>query len=138
VSLLSISPVPSAAASMPLSAAAALPMSDLETQTLTTALDALGLRQRVIANNIANVNTPGFTAGQVDFESALARAVASGDPTAALIQASPSTAPAGPDGNNVDLPGDTLTLTQSNLQYQTLIEGLNAKFQMLRTAMQEN
>ena len=35
------------------------------------ALDALSLRQRVIADNIANVNTPGFLAGRVQFEDAL-------------------------------------------------------------------
>ena len=45
---------------------------------LNSALDGLALRQRVIANNIANIQTPGFHAGKVSFESALADAVASG------------------------------------------------------------
>jgi flagellar basal-body rod protein FlgB len=40
-------------------------------------MDASLLRQNVIANNIANVNTPNFKRGQVNFESRLAHALAS-------------------------------------------------------------
>ena len=39
---------------------------------LSSALDGLSARQRAIANNIANVNTPGYTAERVSFEDALA------------------------------------------------------------------
>ena len=46
---------------------------------LASALDGLAARQRAIANNIANVNTPGYTAERVSFESALAASVAEHD-----------------------------------------------------------
>src|SRR5690606_38210897 len=43
-----------------------------------SALDGLALRQRVIANNVANLNTPGYLAQRVSFERELAQAVRSG------------------------------------------------------------
>jgi len=38
---------------------------------LHAALSGLSQRQRVTADNIANINTPGFLAGRTDFETAL-------------------------------------------------------------------
>jgi flagellar basal-body rod protein FlgB len=40
---------------------------------VTSALDGLSARQRAIANNIANVNTPNYHAKRVAFEDALVR-----------------------------------------------------------------
>ena len=42
---------------------------------LASAMDGLALRQRAIANNIANVNTPNYHAKRVSFEDALADSV---------------------------------------------------------------
>jgi flagellar basal-body rod protein FlgB len=46
---------------------------------LSSALDGLSMRQRAIANNIANVNTPNYKAQRVQFEDALAKSVQQGD-----------------------------------------------------------
>ena len=51
---------------------------------LQAALRGLSLRQRTIADNIANVETPGFLAGRVDFETSLREATAAGRPTSAV------------------------------------------------------
>src|SRR5205085_10724307 len=48
-------------------------MTMIEDRTMTalhSALTGLSERQRVTADNIANINTPGFLAGRTDFESA--------------------------------------------------------------------
>ena len=45
---------------------------------LHSALDGLSLRQRAIADNVANINTPGYTARRVSFEQALSAAVGHG------------------------------------------------------------
>mgnify|MGYP000530431163 CR=1 FL=1 len=42
---------------------------------LQKALDAASLRQNVLANNIANVNTPGFKRSYVSFEESLQQAL---------------------------------------------------------------
>ncbi|MBX3170359.1 MAG: flagellar basal body rod protein FlgB [Candidatus Eremiobacteraeota bacterium] len=47
----------------------------LDTQLLENSLDASSLRQQVIANNIANLNTPGYQAQTVSFEAELRQAL---------------------------------------------------------------
>ena len=49
-----------------------------DTQMLEKSLDASSLRQQVIANNIANLNTPGYQAQSVTFESELREALEDG------------------------------------------------------------
>ena len=46
---------------------------------LGSTLDGLALRQRVAADNIANIDTPGLTAATLDFESSLRSALADGE-----------------------------------------------------------
>ncbi len=53
---------------------------------LGSALDSVSHRQRMTAQNIANVMTPGYRAQRVHFEDSLASAVQSGDPTSARRQ----------------------------------------------------
>ena len=50
---------------------------DRVTAGIESALDSVSLRQRVTADNIANMNTPGFKASRVEFENSLASAMAS-------------------------------------------------------------
>lgn len=105
------------------------------TSAVETALSGVARRQRVTADNIANVNTPGFRAAQVDFEGELARAVADGRPEGAEVTVSPTGAPGDVNGNNVSLDRETATLVKSGLQYDALVAALNYKFNVLRTAI---
>lgn len=104
------------------------------------ALSAISLRQRQIADNIANVNTPGFIAGKVNFEDTLRSAINSGNRDR-INSTSPtvtrSTAPTRADGNNVNLDEETLGSQEANLQYQLMIEIMNSQFRSLRTAARE-
>ncbi len=101
---------------------------------LTSALDGLSLRQRAIADNIANINTPGYHAKRVAFEEALAAAVRSGDG-----RVSPSVAeslePTRLDGNNVNLDTETLSSIDTVLRYQFASQAVNGSFSSVRTAM---
>ena len=49
---------------------------------LRMGMRAEALRQKVIANNIANLNTPGYERKEVRFQELLARVLESGDPEA--------------------------------------------------------
>ena len=51
-------------------------MIDSTGSVIYAALNGLAARQRVIANNVANVETPGFIAGRVSFEDSLREAIA--------------------------------------------------------------
>jgi flagellar basal-body rod protein FlgB len=99
------------------------------------ALGGLSARQRVIADNIANLETPGFLAGRVDFESSLADALAAGEPSSTDITYGRSLAATATNGNNVNLDQETLALIDTNLRYQMATEAINAKFGLLRTAI---
>ena len=59
-------------------------ISDPVSAVLNSALDGLSTRQQVIADNIANVDTPGYRATSVDFESALLRRHRRGRPDGAV------------------------------------------------------
>ncbi|NTW41023.1 MAG: flagellar biosynthesis protein FlgB [Cellulomonadaceae bacterium] len=101
---------------------------------MSSALDGLALRQRVIADNVANIQTPGFLAGRVSFESALASAVDSGS-GAATITTGRSTGATRIDGNNVNLDEETLSNIDTQLRYQLATQAMNAEFSNLRIAM---
>lgn len=104
---------------------------------LNSALDGLSLRQRVIADNIANIQTPGFTAGRVSFEDSLADAVdrGSGAVTASVDR---SLEPTRLDGNNVNLDTETLLNIDTVLRYQLATRAVDGEFSSLRTAMRSS
>jgi flagellar basal-body rod protein FlgB len=109
-------------------------MSGVE-DVLHSALRGLSLRQRTIADNIANIETPRFLAGRVDFESSLRAAAAAGEaPTAAPV-VSRSLEPTRLNGNNVNLDTETVAAMETGLRYELTITALNNKFNGLRTAI---
>lgn len=101
---------------------------------LNAALDGIARRQRVIADNIANVDTPGYRAASVEFESRLRAAIASGDLSSAGSGALVATdTPVGANGNNVDLRHETLAAIQSQFQYQVLTRAASDRFTLIKT-----
>ena len=118
---------------------------------LKLALQGLTARQRTIADNVANVDTPDFKASHVGFETALKQAIGHADrplPMAKVKDAVPgpdgSTADLQPtvtveadtgrrnDGNNVDVDREMLELTDTNLRFNALIQSMGARLQTLR------
>ncbi|MFB7250944.1 flagellar basal body rod protein FlgB [Microbacterium sp. NPDC056234] len=101
---------------------------------LSSALDGLSLRQRAIADNIANINTPDYHAKRVLFEQALAESVAAGDGRATATTAE-SLEPTRLDGNNVNLDTETLSSIDTMLRYQFATQAINGSFSSVRAAM---
>lgn len=100
---------------------------------LQFALDAVVQQQQVIANNIANQDTPGYQANQVTFESSLAQALQSGG-TASVVT-SPEGLPSGTSGNNVSLATEMTFMVENNLANQTIDNALSGQFTVLSNAM---
>jgi len=71
---------------------------DLTIQAIQTSLDGLAARQRIIATNVANSETPGYLSQNVNFEDSLRAAVAGGDPGSTNISTTTSNAPTLPNG----------------------------------------
>ena len=101
---------------------------------LASALDGLSARQRAIANNIANVNTPGYTAERVSFEDALAQSVARHDGRA-VASTQRSLEPTRTDGNNVNLDTETLSNVDTVLRFQFASQAAGNEFSAVRAAL---
>jgi flagellar basal-body rod protein FlgB len=109
---------------------------DVTSSALHSALTGLAQRQRVTADNIANLQTPGFLAGRVDFESGLRGALAGGrTPDASPGTVRRSLEPTRLDGNNVNLDAETVIATETGLRYQLALNALDGKYSTLRTAL---
>ena len=100
---------------------------------LNFALDAVQERDQVIANNVANVNTPNFQANVVTFENSLANAISSGGTAAASVV--PEGLQSGSDGNNVSLPAELSLETETNLENESITNSLTAEFATLSSAI---
>jgi flagellar basal-body rod protein FlgB len=108
-------------------------LSDPVGAILGSALDGIALRQRVIADNIANVDTPHYRASSVDFESDLRSAIASGSPDGSLAATLTATdTPVGANDNNVDLRKETLAAVQSQFQYQMITRATSDRFDLIK------
>ena len=118
-------------------------------------LSAAWMRNAVIRNNIANVETPRFKASVVEFESLFARALEEERFTAVRTHPGHREFGAGNidnvvplirqsrdlsmrlDGNNVDIESENVRLAQNSLFYNTLMEKLNSEIRRLRMAINE-
>lgn len=113
------------------------PISDGVTNALHLAINGLAARGKAISSNVANLETPGYHAAQVDFETSLRAALAHGDGGArgARLETSTSTAATRANGNNVNIDFELMADQETNLRQQLTVQALNAKYQLLRTAI---
>lgn len=116
----------------------------------TRALALWQRRTEVLANNLANADTPGFQARDIDFRKALASAGASPgtlplETTAPGQIGNTATAdtslayrvPTQPsmDGNTVDAQLEQADFAANNVHYQASLSFITAQIHMLRTAI---
>ena len=116
---------------------------------LDKAADASWIRNEVISNNIANVNTPGYKRQDVNFEEQLRRAMKNSRYTSIdervanvdLERLNPityrdhATLSYRLDGNNVDIDTENVELASNQLRYQGLTDSLTKHFQGLQSVM---
>ncbi len=111
---------------------------DLTMQAIQASLDGLAARQRIIATNLANSETPGYLAQTVSFEDSLSSALASGDPAQAQISTGTTNDPVNINGNNVSVDKETLAMVDTGLRYQLATESMNNKFRILHDSMRQD
>lgn len=112
-------------------------MNDVTMSTLHTMLRGLSARQQAIADNVANVETPGYRAKVVDFETSLREALSGGtNPGTVDPVMRKSTAAPLPNGNNVQIDQEMVAMTETNLRYELAIQAMNSKFAVLRSSIQ--
>jgi flagellar basal-body rod protein FlgB len=102
---------------------------DITQIALDRAMTGAGVRQSVLANNVANANTPGFAPSDVDFHSVIRQALDGGTPVERA-----EFAPAR-SGNATDMDVEMASLSQNALDYETLAAVSRSRLQMLATVI---
>jgi flagellar basal-body rod protein FlgB len=107
----------------------------------TRALTLESRRTELLANNLANADTPGFKARDIDFRSALAAAggtaaggTAAGGTADADLKYRVPMAPA-LDGNTVDAQLEQSAFAENAVRYQATLTFINSKLRALMTAI---
>ena len=114
-------------------------LSDSSSLLMAKLMELSHERQGVLANNMANANTPGYIRMDVDFRQELAKRLADNDPASvSAFRAEPvedETRPPGKDGNNVVLPTEMNAMMQNSLLDGLLTKAFATKLNILRTAI---
>ena len=115
------------------------------------AADASWMRENVITNNIANVDTPGYKRADVDFQSALQRELGNskfvsldkkvrslnGDLSGLSVSSYTDSANYSYrlDGNNVDVDTEQVELASEELRYEMLTTAINEEFSRMKIVL---
>jgi len=110
-------------------------LDDVTSVTLSTAISAIAQQQRVTADNLSNLETPGYQAQRLSFEDSLRNAVEAGHPASATVSTTSSGDPSGVNGNNVSLNEEMVIAQKSNTQFQLLTTAITAKFNLIGTVI---
>jgi flagellar basal-body rod protein FlgB len=100
---------------------------DVTSSALEVAIRGTEQRQTVLANNLANVNTPGFKRSDVSFQGALADALQSSGGDTSGVDATPfstttdSSTSMRADGNNVDVDTESANLAKNQLLFDSVM-----------------
>lgn len=101
---------------------------------LEKALDASLLKNETIADNIANVDTPGYKRKDVRFEEFL-RNAQNTDSIEPEVVTEYDSLNYRKDGNNVDIDAEMAEMAKNTIRYNVLISRMNGKFRDMRTVM---
>lgn len=118
---------------------------------LQKGLEASSLRQQVLANNIANIDTPNFKRSDVDFQAVLGAALGEKSGTLPMKLTSPKHIPGSKDknggvdevvtdqgttfrndGNNVDVDREMSNIAENGLYYDSLTNAISSQLGLLR------
>lgn len=122
--------------------------------TLEHSLNAASFRHKVISNNIANVNTPGFKKSEVPFEQHLQQAFAGtsmglvktharhlnhkdANTASPIIAQMRSDYSLRTDGNNVDIDTEMAEIAKNNIYYDAITQQLSRHFSNIKSAINE-
>jgi flagellar basal-body rod protein FlgB len=95
-------------------------------------MSLLSERQKLVASNIANVDTPGYRTQDIDFQAEFENAMG-GQP--AVIE--PPNLPVKPDGNNVDLDREARLLAENTLRFQIATDFARSDLANIKLAIQD-
>lgn len=96
-------------------------------------MDLLSSRQKLVASNIANAETPGFKTKDIDFQTEFMNAAGLGAPHTAEVRG----LAARNDGNNVSIDREARLLAENALRFNIATNLLRGQIRTVREAIQE-
>lgn len=96
-------------------------------------LDLLSTRQKLVASNLANAETPGYVTKDIDFQKEFLTLTKGQTPT---VQ-EPEGLETRNDGNNVSLEREARLLSENALRFQLVSMMAKGQFRAVRSALQE-
>lgn len=115
---------------------------------LDRAADASNMRNELISNNIANVDTPGYKRKDLNFENVLRAEIAGDNLNKAVTDLNKDLSVLEPrvftdnaslsyrlDGNNVDISTEEAYLAENQIKYQALIDLMNQEFARYKSVL---
>ena len=120
---------------------------DPTSAALAKTLDGSSARERVLADNIANAETPLYTRKDISFEHELSAALSTADANpdaqiAAIDRIQPQshpdlTTPRRLDGNNVEIEHEMANMAENSLRFDSSAQLLAMRIRLLRMAIHE-
>ena len=95
-------------------------------------MDLLSARQKLVASNIANADTPGYHTQDIDFQAEFQNAIG-GSPRAIDVPG----LQVKNDGNDVSLDRESRLLAENAIRFQLASNLLRAEIRTVRSAIQE-
>ena len=108
-------------------------MLDRITDGLERYMDLLSTRQKIVASNIANADTPGFKTRDLDFRSEFQSALSGGSPRPAEVAG----LAVKNDGNNVNLDREAQLLAENAMRFTLASSLMRSQIRMVKEAIQE-
>ena len=96
-------------------------------------LNLLSARQKLVASNIANVDTPGYRAKDIDFQHEFLTLAHGADPNVREVEG----LPAGNDGNNVNMDEQARLLAENAIRFQFVSMSIKGEFKDIKMALQD-
>jgi flagellar basal-body rod protein FlgB len=96
-------------------------------------MDLLSARQKLIASNIANADTPGYRTRDLDFEAELRRLADGGAPQSVEVSGLKSHN----DGNNVSLDREARLLSETALRFNAAAQLVRGQYRAMKAAIDE-
>ena len=97
-------------------------------------MSLLSARQKLVASNIANADTPGYHTQDINFQAEFENALGGQAPT--VIE--PEGLTAKPDGNNVNIDREARLLAENALRFSIASNFARAELNSVKTAIQES
>jgi len=110
------------------------------TDLLTAGIEAESLRQKAIANNIANLETPGYRRIDVKFEELLAKALESSSELKDISEIEPQIyqpkqTPVNANGNDVNFEAEVGEMVKNTLRHKAYIRLLGKELKQIELAI---